>query len=626
MDEAVSLPAGRSAGGPDDEAGGLPPAEACGSDTVVHRGVLIRAGDGVPLATDIYRPARDGQALPGRFPAVIERTPYDRGRAPLVELARFATRRGYVFATQDVRGRGDSGGTFRMYMNEPDEGSDGADSMRWIVRQPWCDGRIATSGGSFSAANQQAAALHHPPGLRAQFQRDGGVNYHRRALRTHGAFNLGLSLPWVVNQAVTGPRAQADPHIVAELRRMQRELPDWISRFPWGRGESPLALCPDFEELFFTMYETDHDADFWRTPTARLEGHWDEYPTDVAVLMVSGWYAHHVAGNFDKLRELGSRLKRPVSLVVGPWVHGPGMLEATWAGDAEFGPAAAEHGPVAQACFDWLDHFMDGTAGDADRPLPPLRYFRMGSGDGHRTEEGRIFHGGEWHSAGRWPPPGTVATPYHLGPDGSLSPHRPGEDGGSTTFDFDPANPCPTLGATNLQDPGHPDVFRIGPQDGGPLSGRPDVRVFQTAPLTAPLEVTGDVEVVLWCATSAPDTDFVAKLLDVYPPGDDHPDGYALLLCEDIVRLRHRDDNPGGELPVPGEVLRLRIPIGPTSNLFKAGHRVRVDITSSSFPEYDVNPNTGEPPGHQTHLRVARQTIRHDAAGPSHIVLPIRPM
>jgi uncharacterized protein len=611
-----------------------------GPGTVVRYNVGVDTSDGVRLATDIYRPTEGGQVVQEPRPVVIERTPYDRGRASTVELAKQATRRGYVFVAQDVRGRGQSGGNFRLYMseNDHDEGSDGADTMRWIARQPWCDGRIAAVGGSFGAANMQAAALHHPEGLRVQFLRDGGINYYERALRTHGTTNVGLCVPWVVNQAATSPEAQRDPYIAQALQQMRTELPKWVARFPWRRGESPLALCPAYEDLLFSMYETGDDVPFWHSTTARLEGHWDEYPTDVAVLMVSGWYAHHVTGNFTKLKELGARLDRPVSLIVGPWVHSPGMLEDTVSGDADFGPAAAEFGSASDACFDWLDNHLPEDESRARTLHPPLRYFRMGTGDGHRTPEGRIFHGGEWHSAQEWPLPGTSYVPYYFAPGGLLSPQAPGEDGGTTEYDFDPASPCPTVGATNLQDPGHPSLFVIGPQDqrvpahfltcrreNGPLADRPDVITFATERLAEPTEVTGPVEVVLWCASDATDTDFVAKLIDVYPPSEDYPQGYSMLLCEDIVRMRYRGNRPVGELIEPGRPYEVTLPIGPTSNVFKAGHRIRVDITSSSFPEYDVNPNTGEPLGRHTRTEVAHQTIHHDALMPSHVMLPIQP-
>lgn len=616
----------------------LVPTERAASQGYVRITTQVPTEDGVGLATDVYLPQPDHGTAPVPRPVVLERTPYDRGRPSTVESARDAVRRGYVFVAQDVRGRGESEGSFRLYMSDGkhDEGSDGAETMRWIVRQPWCDGRIAAVGGSFGAANMQAAALHRPPGLRAQFLRDGGINYYERALRTHGAANTGLLIPWIVNQAATSPEARRDAFTAAALEQMRRDLPAWIARFPWQRGESPLASCPSYESLLFAVYETGDDVPFWHSTTARLAGHWDDYPRDVAVLMVSGWFAHHAGGNLDKLRELGARLHRPVSLIMGPWVHGPGMLEDTTAGDVDFGPAAARFGPVGDTCFGWLDAYLDRIEPQTP-PHPPLRYFRMGTGNGRTTAAGRLFHGGEWRSATEWPLPGTAVTPYYFGASGRLSSQPPSGGPGSTQYDFDPAVPCPTVGATNLQDPGHPSLFLIGPQDqrvpddhplcagAGPLDGRPDVVSFASDPLPDDLEVTGPVEVLLWCSSSCVDTDFTAKLLDVYPPSAERPEGYAMLLCEDIVRMRYRDGRATGALITPHQVYRVSIPVGPTSNVFKKGHSIRVDISSSSFPEYDVNPNTGEPLGRHTHTRVARQTIHHSQDMPSCVLLPLQP-
>ncbi|MDA8045447.1 MAG: CocE/NonD family hydrolase [Actinomycetota bacterium] len=621
----------------------------CDGRYIVHDNLGVYTRDGVRLATDLYLPT--SHCAPGRWPAVVERTPYDRDRPAIIEAAREATRRGYAFVAQDVRGRGLSGGTFQLYAstNGCDEGTDGADTLAWVFYQPWCDGHIATVGGSFSAANQQAAALHHPPGLRVQFQRDGGINYRRRGLRTHGAFTWGLAVPWAIMMASTSKETANDPAAAAALQQMQHDVVAWLPDGRLARCRSPLHRVPDVEDLLFRMYETGDDTPFWQATPARLEGHWDEYPTNVAVLMVSGWYAHHVSGNFEKLRELGTRLRRPVSLIVGPWVHGPGMLEDTVAGNApvEFGSAAAKFGPATDTCFAWLDQHLPEETARATTLHPALRYFLMGTGDGHRTPEGRLFHGGEWRTAVEWPLSGTRFVPYYFLRGGGLSTKEPADDGSSSAYDFDPAAPCPTIGSTNLQAIGSTNQqdrsgaggpLLIGPQDqtapagflglrtaGGPLAERPDVVTFQSEPLAEPIEVTGPVEVVLWCSSSAPDTDFVAKLIDAYPPGIGYPDGYSMLLCEDIVRMRYRDNQPTAEFIEPGRVYTVRIPLGPTSNLFKAGHRIRVDITSSSFPEYDVNPNTGEPLGRHTHIEVAHQRIYHTASMGSHAVLPLQP-
>lgn len=602
-------------------------------EVVVELGVAMTAGDGTRLVMDIHRPAAGGQPLPGRFPVLMERTPYGRASPRVAGLARPAAERGYVFVAQDVRGRGDSGGHFHMLTNQPDEGSDGAETMEWLHRQPWCDGRIGTVGGSFSAANQQALALRRPRGLRAQVLRDAGTNYYRRMLRTHGAFNVGMVLPWVLNQAIDSPEVAGNPTAAAVLAQMRANLGDWVARLPLRRGETPLALAPRYEDIYFTMLETSDDVPYWHNPTARLEGRWDEYPTDVAVLLISGWFAHHAAANVDKLREFERRLSRPVRLVIGPWIHGPDMVEATAAGEADFGPAAAEQGPLHDIRLDWFDRHLRDLPGP---DLPKVSYFLMGTGDGHRTLEGRLFHGGKWRHAESWPPPGIAAVPFYLGAAGDLSPDAPVSDGDADRYAFDPADPCPGIGATNLQATEFPAFVLPGPRDqrcrpgfaacrgsDRPLAERPDVLVYQTPPLAEDTEVTGDPEARLWVSSDAPDTDFMVRLIDVYPD-EDGREGCALLIAAGVVRMRYRGDRPVGEPIVPGETYAVTIELGPTSNLFKRGHRVRLDITSSSVPEYDVNPNTGEPLGRHTHVRVANQTVWRDPARPSHLMLPMR--
>ena len=602
----------------------------------MERGVRMTARDGTQLVMDIYRPGVDGSALDGRFPVVVERTPYQRATSRIAEFARLAALSGYVFVSQDVRGRGSSGGHFHMLTNDPDEGQDGADTIAWIRRQPWYNGRIGTVGGSFSAANQQAMALHHPKGLCAQVLRDAGTNYYRRMLRYHGAFNVGMVLPWALNQAINGREAAADPNVSAALCGMRDNLGDWIAKLPLKRGASPLALAPEYEDIFFTMLEAADDGPYWQNPAARLEGRWDEYPTDVAILLVSGWFAHHAAANFDKLREFRRRSSRPVRLIIGPWIHGPTMIEATRAGEVDFGAQAALHGPINALWLDWLDRFV--RSGEAMVTSgPALSYFAMGTGDGHRTADGLIAHGGEWREADDWPVPGTCPTPFYLHEGGHLSRDPPNAGVGPSQYDFDPNDPCPGIGATSLQSEDLPAFVLPGPRDqrcrpdfsachgsDRPLAERSDVLVFETEPLHKAIEITGDLAAKLFVTSSARDTDFTARLIDVYPTSTEHPKGCSLLISEGILRMRYRDGRTKGELIEPHVHYAITIELGPTSNVFKCGHRIRIDISSSSFPQYDVNPNTGEPLGHHTKTEIARQSIFHDAERPSHIVLPLK--
>ncbi|MBV7483695.1 CocE/NonD family hydrolase [Bordetella sp. BOR01] len=601
-------------------------------------GIDVSMRDGTLLTANVYCPAPPGEAAGGALPVVLERTPYGRASARFHDFGLAAARAGYVFMIQDVRGRGDSGGRFHMMTNVPDEGVDGIDTWNWLLAQPWCDGRLATVGGSFSAANQQAMALHRPAGLRAQVLRDAGTNYRQRMFRYHGAFNVGVALPWAIEHGLQSPQARDDAGVRDALTAMRERSAQWADELPLRRGQSALASAPDYEDVYFAMLETADDTSYWHNPTVRLEGRWDDYPDDVAVLMVSGWFAHHANANLDKLRELGRRLKQPVRLVMGPWVHSPAMLEATSAGEAEFGPAAGQHGPIHAAWLAWLDRFVLGHENGAGDE-PALRYFVMGLGDGHKTAEGRVFHGGQWRESAEWPLPSTLATPYYLHADGRLGIDRPSVGAAPLGYRYDPADPCPGIGASSLQSETFPAFVLPGPRDqrcrptltacrgsDRPLAERADVLVFQTEPLAQDCEVTGPLSVRLWVASSAPDTDFTAKLLDIYPPSADFPDGVALLLSEGILRMRYRDDRATGELIEPGREYAVTVELNPTSNVFKAGHRIRLDISSSSFPEYDLNPNTGEAPGAHTHTQVATQTLFVDGLRASHIVLPLQPI
>jgi putative CocE/NonD family hydrolase len=416
---------------------------------------------------------------------------------------------------------------------------------------------------------------------------------------------------------------------------MRDGLAAWLDRLPLCRGDSPLALAPDYEQLYFALITSGDETPYWHNPGVWLDGRWDEYPRDVAVLMVSGWYAHHVAANFDKLRELGRRLEKPVRLIVGPWIHNTTMGDDTRTGDVDYGPEADAFGPVHDLRLRWFDRFVRDIPNGVDHE-PRLSYFVMGTGAGHRTPEGRLFHGGEWRASDEWPLPGTRYVTCYLQPGGGLAAKPPPLGAAPSEYDFDPRDPCPSIGG-NTQELGGPGFLlaggydqrgradlRVCRGDTRPLAERPDVLAFQTAPVASDAEVTGPLATKFWVSSSAVDTDFTARLVDVYPPSADYPEGYALLIAEGILRMRYRGDRPVGEPIVPGEVYEIAIELQPTSNVFKRGHRIRLDVSSAAFPQYDVNPNTGEPLGEHTHTVVAHQTLYHDAVRPSQIVLPLQ--
>ena len=260
----------------------------------------------------------------------------------------------------------------------------------------------------------------------------------------------------------------------------------------------------------------------------------------------------------------------------------------------------------------------------------------MGGGSGRRNAAGRLEHSGRWITAADWPPPGVQFTAFHLHGDGRLDRDAPPANAAALSYDFDPSRPVPTIGgAMSSLDPvayagawdqtEGPGFFGCTPPY-LPLASRRDVLVFQTQSLEAPMQVVGPMEAELFVATDGPDTDFTAKLIDVHPPSADYPKGYAMILTDGIMRLRYAEDPAHPRLRQPGEMVKIRITLFPTANLFLPGHRIRLDVSSSNFPKFDVNPNTGEPEGAALRKRIAVNTVFVDAARPSRVVLPLLPL
>jgi uncharacterized protein len=316
-----------------------------------------------------------------------------------------------------------------------------------------------------------------------------------------------------------------------------------------------------------------------------------------------------------------SRAKRsPMQLILGPWTHGDRSL--SHAGEVEFGPAATVDGNLAEDFFElrrrWFDRWIKGLANGVDEE-PPVRVFVMGGGSGRRNREGRLEHGGRWRSAAGWPLPQTCWTPLYLHSDRSLA-AGPAPGSGALDYAFDPRDPVPTVGGAISS--GEP-VMYAGAFDQNAAAHRSDVLVFATPPLDRDLVVTGPITVRLWIASDAPDTDFTAKLIDVYPSSADFPNGFAMNLTEGLLRVRYRDSWERPMLMVPGEVYAITIELFPIANLFCRGHRLRLDISSSNFPHFDVNPNSGEPEGAWQQPRIARNRVFAEAARPSHVLLPV---
>ncbi len=591
---------------------------------------MVPMRDGVKLALNLYRPARNGMPVEGKFPVILTRTPYDKN----VEDAAipFYVGRGYVVISQDVRGRYASEG---RWVPVHDDVLDGYDTAAWIGRQPWSNGSIGTIGSSYGGATQHALAISNPPFLKAMVPRNAMSNFGHYGLRHNGAFELRffnwvltLGNPTNADSAKAARRAASNPAAVPALVAMGQQVNDYVRALPLRPGTTPLQFAPDYESwLIQAMSHGEYD-DYWKNSGSSVVDHLDTFK-DVPVYHVTGWYdswGTSVANmNYPALRRTK---KSPQRLIVGPWIHSSERLD--YAGEAQFTPDAALNLPEFQ--LRWFDRWLKGIDNGVDKE-PPVRIYVMGGGDGHKTPEGRLFVGGRWRDEQEWPLARTSPTNYYLHSGGSLSPIAPGAEP-ATTYTFDPRNPVPSLGG-NVSSQGTMGFQGAADQrcrsgfwlcrDNLPLSSRNDVIVFQTPPLAEDLEVTGRLIVKLWAASDGPDTDFTAKLIDVYPPNKDYPAGVHLNVGDSIVRARFRNGGAKAEMLEPGKPYEFTIEMYPTSLVFQKGHRIRVDISSSNFPRFDVNPNTGEPLNNNRQWRTARNTIYTSAEHPSRIILPVIP-
>lgn len=603
----------------------------------VLRDVMIPMRDGVRLAADIYLP--EGEE--GRLPALLERTPYDRRGTNHAdrsaadptprskpEIAAEFARGGYAYVLVDCRGRYGSEGVFTKYANEAE---DGFDVMAWLVQQDWCDGRIGTLGLSYGAHVQAAAACLNPPGLKAMFMDSGGFfSAFHSGVRQGGAFEL-KQLTWAMKHARLSPLSQEDPARLAALNA--EDVRDWMAVNPWRRGLTPLAAAPEYDAFIQDMWRRETFDDFWRAPDFCAACHEGEF-TDAPMVFMSSWYDPYALSATDNYARFSRAKAGPVKLVMGPWTHGQRSI--SFAGDVDFGHAASLDGHLAPDYLAlrraWFDRWLKGQAAP-DYLEAPVSLFVMGGGSGRRTAEGRLDHGGHWRAEAEWPLPGTAFTDFHLHADGRLSIKAAAT--GERVWRHDPAHPVPTIGGAMAS--GAP-VMEAGGFDqreapglfgasviGRALADRDDVLVFQTEPLEQAVEVTGPITARLSVSSSALDTDLMVKLVDVYPPSPDYPEGYALNLTHGVLRLRFRDSFEAPRPLVPGEIYDVEIQLFPTSNLFAAGHRIRFDVASSNFPHFDVNPGTGAPAGELREAVVAINRIHVGPANPSRLVLPVIP-
>ncbi len=558
--------------------------------------------DGTLLRANIFRPADEGS-----YPVLLTRTPYGKDffSAPAILDAVRMARAGYMVVIQDVRGRFRSDGEWAAFRHEA---HDGYDSVEWAARLPHSNGNVGMYGLSYLGFTQWMAAAQTPPHLKAIMPSLTWADVRDGVVWRGAALELGLMAYWQLNaialdvvlkrhqDSPIGERVKALGALIGEIDRLRSE---GYRSLPLKDFEPlmKLDIAPDFiEELISHPYSPERSAPF---------SVYESYDrVKVPAYNIGGWYDIFCQGtlqNFTSLRSAGRTPEaRQAKLLIGPWSH---VSYTNVVGEMDFGYTSAM--AFINAQFDltaltqrWFDYWLKGIDNGILKE-PPIKLFVMGDN--------------LWRDEHEWPLARTQYTPFYVHRHGALSTQLP-DDEPADHYRYDPANPTPTYGGALLMNA----LYGPGVRDQRSIETRDDVLVYTSEPLARDTEVSGPVIVKLWACSDAPDTDFVARLIDV------QPDGFAQNLTDGIIRARYRNgDTP--EWLESGKAYEFSINLWSTANVFKAGHRIRLDIASASFPRWDRNPNTGEPFGMSASLRLAQQTILHDAAHPSHVVLPLIP-
>jgi len=542
-----------------------------------------RMRDGVTLRGNVYRPDGDGP-----WPTLLARTPYSKD-SPFM-LMMFdpvrAARDGFMVVVQDTRGRFESEGEWTPFRHER---LDGYDSVEWAARLPGSNGRVGMYGDSYLGSTQWMAAVEQPPSLAAISPSLTWCDPLDGLFARGGALELGLAVPWTLSTGASH-LARLSASTGDGDQRLETLIDDYDALAGTGywelpAGEMPVLYRHGLPDIgTFAML---HDA---AVPTwCRVRGQHDQ--VTVPSLNTAAWYDIFLQGTLDNYSAMAS-LGRPARLVVGPWTHATGMDAI---GQQCFGVRAGRIGGGMPGVGDMTDlqlrwfrsHLLASSALDGAMPEAPVRIFVMGRN--------------EWRDETSWPPERARVERWFLGSGGTLAPGPPVGNDAVTEFLYDPADPAPTIGGHTVMSP----AFPAGPFDQALVEARHDVCLFTSEPLSAELEVTGRVRVVLNAESSAPSTDWVARLCDV------HPDGRSFNLCDGILRL-----SEGAAVRRPVE-----IDLWSTSNVFLPGHRLRVHVTSSSFPRWDRNLNTGDQSS--ARIEVARQRLHHRPEQPSWIELPV---
>jgi putative CocE/NonD family hydrolase len=567
-----------------------PPAYPLQERVRILRHQPIRMRDNVTLFGDVYLPE-----AAGRYPTLVVRTCYGVQREGInlhQDMFKFA-RHGYAVVMVDTRGRYESEGRWEPFR---DEARDGYDIIEWAARQPFSNGRVGTQGGSYLGHNQWRAMGERPPHLKAAFPMVASTNIYANWITMGGAFRLSFNYGWGVvrmpNRIMLPQSWHTEAYTPANLR-----YDTLLRHLPLRDGDLRSAGYAVGHYRDWLLHES-YDA-YWKAVSDEERFH----RMDVPAHTFGGWFDIFLPGTINGYVGMRNKAATPEArkaarMTIGPWGHGA----STAFGEMTFG----EHAMVSHTDLEirFFDRYLKGIDNGIDRE-DPVNLFYMGID--------------RWRGEKDWPVPGTEYRALYLGGTGAAKP-----GGGSLSFTaptnasddryrYDPADPVPTLGGNNCCGTPTP----AGPRDQRPLEARNDVLVYTSEALQEDLAVAGPVRMQLFAATDGPDTDWMVKLIDV------HPDGRSMPVSEGILRARFHQGLDKVSLLTPGKTYAFDIDMTGTANVFRKGHRIRIDITSSNFPQFDRNPNTGEPLGSSARLRVAQQTVRHGGATPSAVILPV---
>jgi putative CocE/NonD family hydrolase len=563
---------------------------AVASDIRIERHKAVTMRDGTKLYADIYLPK-----APGKYPTIVIRTCYGVQRDGMHPTVVKFAQNGYAVVVQDVRGRYESEGIWEPFR---DEAKDGYDTIEWAAAQSFSNGKVASEGGSYLGHNQWQAMSLGPPHLVAAFPALASTNIYANWLTMGGAFRLSFNYGW-------GVVRMPNRIMLPQFWHTESYMPQNI------KYEAILNHLPLKDgDLQSAGYAVQHYRDWLKHES--YDEYWksisDEERFDkinVPVHTSGGWFDIFVMGTINGYVGMKNKGATPEAragarMIIGPWGHGPSRS------------------------FGGVDFTADAYVDQFETELRFFDYHLKGIKNGLDSEDPvKLFYMGEnkWRSEKDWPIPGTNYRALYLHSkgsantakgDGQLTFEKPLANG-SDKYIYDPAKPVPTTGGNNCC--GTPTL--AGPRDQQVLEQRSDVLVYTSEPLETPLTIAGPVKIKLFASTDGKDTDWMIKLVDL------KPDGTAMPVSEGILRAKFREGLDKIRLLTPGQVYEYDIELTGTANVFKAGHRMRIDITSSNFPQFDRNPNTGDPLGTSAVMRVANQTVHHGGARLSHIVLPV---